>query len=283
MNKKIYIILFGILFLVIGGILYFTKKDLSTIKVLSFYKLNGVDDDLYLVEYEKDDNANKYNIEIIDNNNKVIYNGRTSKDLLVFKSDKLNENEKYKVKVCNDSSCDEKSYDKVDNFINNDYVCTNILDSSSYNEEISNKIISTSKEYLGIPFILFASIKDPNATVPKEKYAGIDCCTFANAVYESVLNKTVGKKPGHMALETRDKCVLVEDAMPGDMVFWIDLNNTMEFTKYGRVFHIGIYVGNDRVIEATRNSDYGYTGVTYSDLYRLRGNTFLAMITRPYA
>lgn len=283
MKKGIYL-LFGVLILLtIVIVLCNNKKELNNIKILSFYKLNGDEDNLFLVEYEKEEEAKEYKVEIIDNNNKIVFSGSTTEDLLTFRSDKIEDSSKYKVKVCSNFNCDVKMFNKIDNFINNDYVCSNILDANTYNEEMGNKIVAMAKEYLGIPFHFNNLIKDPNAKIPKEKFAGIDCCGFANAVYESVFNRSVGKKPADMALETKDKCVRVQDVRPGDMVFWIDFNNEREFLKFGRIFHIGIYVGNDRVIEATRNPDYGYTGVTYSDLYRLRGNTFLAMITRPYA
>lgn len=288
-KKNIIIITISIIILLILVLfLIHSKSQLENFKIISFYQLTGENDKNYLIEYEKNPNAIKYQIEIFDSNNKKIFEKKTMNDLLVFQNKDINIDKEYEVKICayskmNAKKCQTKKFNNIKSFINNDYVCTNVVSSNTYNEEISKKIIDTAKQYLGIPFYLNNLIKDENAKNPKDKYAGIDCCGFANAVYESVFNKEVADKPGDMAYETRNKCVAPNDIKPGDMVFWIDFNNEREFKKYGRVFHIGIYVGNNRVIEATRNATWGYKGVTYSDLYRERGNTFLAMITRPYA
>ena len=64
-------------------------------------------------------------------------------------------------------------------------------------------------------------------------------------------------------------------------MLWDDFISKRVIHSYGRIFHVGIYLGNNRVIESTRTDSYGLSGVVYSDLYRYRGGN-LAMIARAY-
>ena len=64
MKKGIYL-LFGVLILLtIVVVLCNNKKELNNIKILSFYKLNGNEDNLFLVEYEKEEETKEYKVEL---------------------------------------------------------------------------------------------------------------------------------------------------------------------------------------------------------------------------
>lgn len=150
-----------------------------------------------------------------------------------------------------------------------------------YDEELSLKIVNEAKKYVGIPYLFGSKIKANKAINPVDRYVAIDCSDFVEAVLESVFNKDYETTSAEIAYQLKDKCVSLEDIKPGDILLWDDFVSKRVINKYGRIFHVGIYLGNNRVIESTRTDSYGLYGVVYSDLYRYRGGN-LVMIVRAY-
>ena len=176
---------------------------------------------------------------------------------------------------------DEKSYednDYEDNESVNE-VCSNY--SKYYDEELSLRIVNEAKKYVGIPYLFGSEIKDNKAINPVDRYRAIDCSDFVEAVLESVFNKDYETTSAEIAYQLKDNCVSLEDIKPGDILLWDDFISKRVIHSYGRIFHVGIYLGNNRVIESTRTDSYGLSGVVYSDLYRYRGGN-LVMIVRAY-
>lgn len=150
-----------------------------------------------------------------------------------------------------------------------------------YNENISQKILVESQKYLNIPYLLGSKYKDVNAKNPKDKYEAIDCSDFVEAVLEKVLATDFASTSAELAYQLKNNCVSYENIKPGDIIFWQDINNERVFKRYSQIFHVAIYVGHNRVIEATQNEKYNIKEVVYSDLFRNRGGT-LVMIARAY-
>lgn len=150
-----------------------------------------------------------------------------------------------------------------------------------YDEELSLKIVNEAKKYVGIPYLFGSKIIDNKAINPVDRYVAIDCSDFVEAVLESVFNKDYETTSAEIAYQLKDNCVSLEDIKPGDILLWNDFVSKRVINKYGRIFHVGIYLGNNRVIESTRTDSYGLYGVVYSDLYRYRGGN-LVMIVRAY-
>lgn len=287
--QKIIIIVIAIVLIIISIILLNNNTKINNFKIFNFNKLTDENQNTYILEYEKINNVDKYVVQIFDKENKKIQEEETPNNLIIFENDNIKNEEEYKIKVCahigNKTKCKEKNINKIENLKNNDFACLNYVNNNTYDEKIANTIVEKSKEYLGIPFIFGSPIKNENAKNPKEKYLGLDCADFVQSVMETVFNEPFGDSPFNLAYQLRNKCVLLSDLKPGDILFWEDYNSKSKdiYNGYNRMAHVGIYIENGRVIEATRNADWGYQGIVYSDLFRDRGNYTFVMIARPYA
>lgn len=288
MEKKILNITIIGIALIIGCILFVFNQKIPSFKIFNFNRLIDEKENVYILEYEKINNINKYVIQIYNDENKTIYKQETKNNLIIFENDDIKNDSKYKIKICanknNKNRCEEKEINKIENIKNNDYACINYLESDTFDSSIATNIVETSKKYLGIPFIFGSPIKDASAKDPKEKYLGLDCADFVQSVLETVFNKTFGDSPFNLAYQLRNNCIKLSDLQKGDVLFWEDYNSNNKdiFFGYNRMAHVGIYIGENRVIEATRNANWGYQGIVYSDLFRDRGNYTLVMIARPY-
>lgn len=80
---------------------------------------------------------------------------------------------------------------------------------------------------------------------------GVDCSGFIQSVfaaYDYELPRTVEQQA------REGERITIEEAMPGDLIF---------YTSDGQVYHVALYLGNDRVVHAL-NSE---TGITVSDIH----------------
>ena len=71
-------------------------------------------------------------------------------------------------------------------------------------------------------------------------------------------------------LEEADKKVTFGELQPGDLIFWSFCNNG----RYKNISHVGIYVGNGKVVEAYNESK----GVIYGDIQSINS---IVTICRP--
>lgn len=176
----------------------------------------------------------------------------------------------------NVSKNDNFRYDDLDS-VNN--FCLGYTD--YYDKELSLKIVNESKKYLGISYLLGSKIANENALNPIDKYNSIDCSDFVSNVLEEVIGENYESTAAGLAFQLRNNCVRLDNLKSGDIIFWSDFASARVFNRYGRIFHVGIYLDNNRVIEATHSDSFGFNGVVYSDLYRFRGGS-LVMIVRAY-
>lgn len=77
---------------------------------------------------------------------------------------------------------------------------------------------------------------------------GTDCSGFARAIYAKFGYRLPRTSKAQSQCDTK---IAVEDARPGDLIF---------YAKKGRVYHVAIYAGNGRTIEAA-NEDLGITSL----------------------
>lgn len=106
----------------------------------------------------------------------------------------------------------------------------------------SSSIVSTAKNYLGVPYVW-------GGTSPY----GFDCSGFVQYVYKQhgyTLNRTANAQTANGISVSRDSL------RPGDLVFFEKTYNT-----YG-ASHVGIYIGDGQFIHAS-----SVRGVTISSLY----------------
>lgn len=172
-----------------------------------------------------------------------------------------------------------KSNNQNKNKTNKNELCTNYTD--NYDEYIANSIVLESQKYLNVPYIFGSKYSDINSINPKEKYLGIDCSDFVENVLETVIKQEYESTAAELAYQLKGNCVKLSDIKKGDIIFWNDILNKRVYERFGNIFHVGIYLGNNRIIEATTNSSYGINGVVYGDLFRNRGGLII-MIARPY-
>lgn len=152
---------------------------------------------------------------------------------------------------------------------------------TEYDSKIASAIELEAKKYLNIPYVFGSKYNIINSSSPKEKYVGIDCSDFVENVLETVINKEYESTSADLAYQLRNNCVKLSDIKKGDIVFYSDNLNKRVYQRFGNIFHVGIYLGNNRIIESTTNSSYDINGVFYSDLTRNRGGNII-MIARPY-
>ena len=107
-----------------------------------------------------------------------------------------------------------------------------------------DKVIVTSKTYLGVPYRYGGQTR-----------SGMDCSGFICTVFQEAVGETLPRQSSSIY----SSVMKISDAQrqPGDLVF---------FSVYGndRVGHVGIYLGNDEFIHAA--SDGPKTGVIISKL-----------------
>lgn len=66
-----------------------------------------------------------------------------------------------------------------------------------------------------------------------------------------------------------------EQLQPGDLVFW--KRNNCDCGRYGEIHHVAVYLGNDRIVEASSSSGK----VIENDLWNASGPWELALFARP--
>ena len=71
-------------------------------------------------------------------------------------------------------------------------------------------------------------------------------------------------------MEEAGKTVTFEEMQPGDLIFWSYCSNG----RYKNISHVGMYVGNGKVVEAYSES----VGVIYGDV---TGKNNIVTICRP--
>ena len=102
-----------------------------------------------------------------------------------------------------------------------------IYPSSKINKH-SNKIISIAESWIGVPYLYGGTTRK-----------GVDCSGFVKNVYSEVginLPRTSGEQFAF--------AIPVTNPAVGDLVF---------FKRNGRIYHVGIYIGNDSIIHAAIN------------------------------
>ena len=109
-------------------------------------------------------------------------------------------------------------------------------------EAVTADILATAKSYLGVPYCMGG--KTPS---------GFDCSGFVRYVMNrcgfDLTNVGCCQDIYDMA-----ELIDFEDAQPGDILFYIGTYAT------GKVSHVGIYLGDDRMIHA------GTAGICYADI-----------------
>lgn len=116
----------------------------------------------------------------------------------------------------------------------------NYIGSTSYTASTAEKIVSTAKKYIGVPYVWGG-----------ESPSGFDCSGLVQYVFKQngiSLNRTVSTqyKQGYSISKA--------NLQPGDLVFFQNTYTT-------GLSHIGIYIGNDQFIHASSSK-----GVTISSL-----------------
>ncbi len=96
-------------------------------------------------------------------------------------------------------------------------------------------VVATAKKYLGVPYVWAG-------TSP----AGFDCSGLVQYVFRELgvsLNRVAADQTAH------GTPVTLQNLLPGDIVFF---HNT---SRYTRINHVGIYVGNGQFIHAPQTGD----------------------------
>jgi cell wall-associated NlpC family hydrolase len=117
------------------------------------------------------------------------------------------------------------------------------------NEQNSKLIIEKAKTLLGTPYKYAAKEED----IPKF----LDCSSFTQIVYSSVLQKDIGRSTILQA--TQGETVSEENLQPGDLVFFRGSKGHFNDSlfppeKYGYdicIGHVAIYIGDGKVIHAS--------------------------------
>ena len=92
----------------------------------------------------------------------------------------------------------------------------------------SNRIISVAEGWIGVPYLYGGTTRK-----------GVDCSGFVKNVYSEVginLPRTSGEQFAF--------AISVTNPMIGDLVF---------FKRNGRIYHVGIYIGDDKIIHSAIN------------------------------
>ena len=145
-----------------------------------------------------------------------------------------------------------KKYDnstyEVYNFRRNSYRTARYRNTYPVNRKVGSKrasIIGIAKKYLGVPYRY-------GGTTPK----GFDCSGYVMFVYR----KSGIKISRSIKLQFyRGKRVYLKNALPGDLVFF-------KTSRYKRISHVGIYMGNNKFIHAPRTGrtvSYGSIRIRY--------------------
>lgn len=106
---------------------------------------------------------------------------------------------------------------------------------SATGSEKGQLVVATAKKYLGIPYVYGGSSP-----------AGFDCSGLVQYVFRELgvsINRVAADQTAHGTPVGR------ENLLPGDIVFF---HNT---SRYTRINHVGIYVGNGQFIHAPQTGD----------------------------
>lgn len=99
--------------------------------------------------------------------------------------------------------------------------------------EDRSKIIPEATKHLGVPYVWGG--KTPS---------GFDCSGFTNYVYQQVYGINIGSYT--VPQESAGKQIGVQEAKPGDLIFW---------GEQGSTYHVGIFAGNNHYIHAPQSGD----------------------------
>jgi cell wall-associated NlpC family hydrolase len=125
----------------------------------------------------------------------------------------------------NDSKAQKNSEKKQKSSANYDVPAKIIYPKSKTNKH-SNKIIVAAEKWLGVPYLYGGNTRK-----------GIDCSGFVKNVY-----KEIGINLPRTSAQQFAFAIPVKNPQVGDLVF---------FKKGNRIDHVGIYIGNDKIIHAS--------------------------------
>lgn len=156
--------------------------------------------------------------------------------------------------------------------------CKEFVDSSSYNEDTVNELLSNAKKYLG------------------RSYRSMDCSDFVSATYSDYIPNSTAAGIGQNA---ENKCVAKNDVKPGDIFLISQYNKSGECTKcsgstFGNrcnrfqcIMHTGIVVEvkDGKPTKIIHSSGSGVKYDTASKYAYAPGgsNRWYIMFVRPYA
>ena len=121
-------------------------------------------------------------------------------------------------------------------------------------EELTNrKLYDFIDDWIGTPYELGGETKE-----------GIDCSSFTQRIYTSVLNKYIERVASKQYYSKySDKFTLISSLKEGDLVFFHGMSKS---TKKS-ITHVGLYLHNNKFVHATSSKrTEGYNGVKISDL-----------------
>lgn len=123
----------------------------------------------------------------------------------------------------------------------------NGIPSEAYNDETFTKLINEAEKYLGYPYVFGGS----------SPATSFDCSGFVCWVYT---HSGVHNLPRTTAQGIYNQCKRVSDsdAKPGDLIFFKGTYNAGE-----TVTHIGIYVGNNRMLHCGNPIQYTSIDTNY--------------------
>lgn len=118
--------------------------------------------------------------------------------------------------------------------------CNEDPSSSSINagSDARNKIIEAAKSQLGVPYVWGG--ESPGV--------GLDCSGLTQYAYSQagIAIPHQSQLQKDTCLETGGKLVSLDEAKPGDIVWWPGIAGA----EYGGSGHVAIYIGNNQIIEA---------------------------------